>query len=88
MKQIIAVQNLKCGGCAKTITNKLNSIQGISQVSVDPDKSIIEFYTYQDKLIEEVKDALTKLGYPELSQENDLGKKVKSYVSCMVGRMN
>ena len=43
MKTTIEVQNLKCGGCAKTITNKLTGLKNINEVAIDVDASLISF---------------------------------------------
>lgn len=31
----VAVENIKCGGCASTIVTKLSALPGVSQVAVD-----------------------------------------------------
>ena len=43
MKTSITVQNLKCGGCAKTITSKLSTIENISNLMVDIEGSKVSF---------------------------------------------
>ena len=37
MNTSIVVQNLKCGGCANTITTKLAEIENISEITIDVD---------------------------------------------------
>ncbi len=34
-EMILAVSNIKCGGCAENIKNGLEGMQGVTQVSVD-----------------------------------------------------
>ncbi len=88
MKATIIVQNLKCGGCAKTITSKISELENISEVKVEPDTSMVSF-TYQntnDALI--VKDRLKELGYPSVDSKNSLASKAKSFVSCATGKMS
>ncbi len=83
----IQVQNLKCGGCVTTITKGVSSLAGVSDVSVDIEKSSVAFHVSGEALIQQVKDKLSDMGYPEVNEENSLGKKAKSYVSCAVGRI-
>jgi copper chaperone len=87
MKKEVIIQNLKCGGCATTIGNALNSIQGISETHVNLDENRVEFETESDISFDEAIRKLDSLGYPVNDDVNSLYKKVKSYVSCAVGRM-
>jgi len=88
MKANIMVQNLKCGGCAKTITSKLSEMDGISEVHVEPDTSMVSFacQNKEDELL--VKDKLKDLGYPSVDSKNSITSKAKSFVSCASGRMS
>lgn len=91
MKKSFEVLNIKCGGCASTVTDKLK--KRFPDVVVDLDKEPrIVTATVKDKAEEEyLLDTLQKLGYPlkttELSamQEKYLG--AKSYASCMHGKV-
>jgi len=87
MKKQIIVQNLKCGGCASTITKGVDSLEGISEVTVDVDSSSVSFNTELDNL-DFVHDKLAQMGYPADGDANSIGQKAKSFVSCAVGRMN
>lgn len=88
MRTSVIVQNLRCGGCAKTINTKLDSIEGISEVSVDIENSKISFVcsTNDDALL--VKSKLKSLGYPSLEDKNSILDKGKSFVSCASGKMS
>ena len=88
MKHSIKIQNLKCSGCANTITKKLNKMKDITEVSVDNETSIVSFVAADDSRLDEVKRELSSLGYPALNEENKLGKKAKSYLSCVVGKIS
>ncbi len=88
MKTTFAIQNLKCGGCANTIEKKLNSIDGISDITIDVEESTVSFTHETDEAIEVVHKSLSKLGYPIVGDVNTLGDKAKSYVSCAIGRIN
>lgn len=87
MENKIYVQNLKCGGCANTITNKLKDIEGVSNITINVDESLITLICNQITL-EKVKEILKKSGYPEDGEANSLGSKAKSYVSCAIGKMS
>ncbi|MBT8187977.1 MAG: heavy-metal-associated domain-containing protein [Croceitalea sp.] len=84
---LIPIQNLKCGGCAHTIKEKLLLLEPVKEVRVHIDESTIELFSNLDLEVPLIKKVLSKMGYPPLDEQNDLGKKVKSYVSCAVGRM-
>jgi len=86
----IKVDNLKCGGCAATITNAIQKQEGVSSVTVDPDTSLVKTELEGDnneELINKIKEILGRLGYPEEGTGNGM-QKVKSYVSCAIGRIS
>ena len=88
MKGTLKIQNLKCSGCANTILNKLSSIENINDVIVDNENDTVLFsYTTEEDLLL-VKNTLVKLGYPVVGEKNALTTKVKSFVSCAIGRVN
>lgn len=82
------VANLKCSGCAKTIENKITEIEGVLSVKVDIEKASIDIE--HDKTIDRqvFKDKLAKIGYPEVGDDNDLLTQMKSYASCMIGKIS
>ena len=85
--ETIYISNLKCGGCASTITKELSAIQGVNCVTVDNDTdSVIVSYENVERAV--IIDKLHHLGYPEATEENGLLLQLKSYASCMVGRIN
>jgi copper chaperone CopZ len=87
MKTSILVQNLKCGGCANTITNKLATIENISDLEIDIEESKISFSYLHDDDISLVKEKLMKIGYPLNKEENTIVSKAKSYISCATGKI-
>ena len=88
MQATIHIQNLKCGGCANTITKGISSIETINNVAVNVEDGSVTFdYASDEKLIE-VKEKLKSLGYPEDGEANSLTAKAKSYVSCAIGKMS
>lgn len=85
-KVSIKVDNLKCGGCANSITQNLRKRGGVLQVNVDIESSEVDV-TFSDEISKtEILQILQKLGYPEQGAGGTT-EKIKSYVSCMIGRM-
>ena len=84
----ITVQNLKCGGCATTIREKLSKIEGIETVSVVQEESRLTVM-HTDAIAEEtIKGKLAALGYPAVDDKNSLLTRAKSYISCASGKMS
>lgn len=83
----ILVQNLKCGGCANTITKAVQSIDGVTEVVVNKDTSEVSFNSNSEDLIDKVKTKLAHLGYPESDAQNTLVHKAVSFISCATGRL-
>lgn len=87
MKTKIYIENLKCGGCAATIKKGISAIDGVSEININVDESLVEVTTKSDVIIA-VKDKLAKMGYPEVGDVNTFLHKAKSYVSCATGKMS
>lgn len=87
MKTSIIVQNLKCGGCAKTITGKLSEIDNITDIYIDVDESKVSFNYLHQSDLESVKNKLSALGYPSIDDNNSVLSKAKSFVSCATGKL-
>ncbi|MFI0426525.1 MAG: heavy-metal-associated domain-containing protein [Flavobacterium sp.] len=88
METTIYIQNLKCGGCANTITKNITSIENVTNVLVNVEESSVTLKYESEEILIEVKDKLKSLGYPEDGEANTLGSKAKSYVSCAIGKMS
>lgn len=87
MKTTLYIQNLKCGGCETTIKNKLSELKSISNISFNFQYATVTFEHENKEDIDNVKQLLSKIGYPPFGEKNNLGKKAKSYVSCATGRI-
>ncbi len=87
MNTTLHIQNLKCGGCAHTVTTKLSAIENIDNVQVDVENDTVTFDFASETDLETVKQKLLMLGYPAVGESNPLSAKAKSFVSCAVGRM-
>jgi len=83
----IYIANLKCGGCATTITNELTKLKGVFKVQVDNETDCVNI-EYENINREKIIEKLHELGYPEATEENGLLLQLKSYASCMLGRVH
>lgn len=85
--EVIYLANIKCAGCATTIKESLLKIAGVKAVEVinEEDKVVL---TYDLENRNEIIKKLHDLGYPEATEENGLLLKIKSYASCMIGRIS
>ena len=87
MKLALSVQNIKCGGCAKTIISKLSELENITEVMVDINSGTVSFESQNVAGTQKLRDILKALGYPTVDAKNGLGDKAKSFLSCATGRM-
>jgi copper chaperone len=84
----IVIANLKCAGCETTIKRELLKIEGVESVTIDPENDTVRVIhdDYLDK--HKITQKLQSLGYPEATEENGLLLQLKSYASCLVGKIN
>jgi copper chaperone len=84
----IILANIKCEGCATTIKNELLKITGVENAEVRNEEDLVKI-SYDEHLDRAVIiNKLLSLGYPEATEENGLLLQVKSYASCMLGRIH
>lgn len=86
----ILVENIKCGGCAGTITKKLNAKFNIDSTEVHIDQGMISL-DIEDNKRHEVVAVLLDLGYPEINSVQgfvSVKAKAKSFVSCAIGKID
>jgi hypothetical protein len=83
----ITIANLKCNGCASTIKKEVSSIEGVRLVEVDKERDAVTV-TYENVERTAIIDKLHSLGYPEATEKNGLLMQLKSYGSCMVGKIH
>lgn len=88
MKTTIEIQNLKCSGCEATIINKLSELKNIKEILVNHENGSVNFKYNTPEDLEITKKTLSKLGYPQVGEQNKFPTKAKSYVSCAIGRIN
>lgn len=87
MTAILNIQNLKCGGCAKTIKDKLTEITDIKNIEINIDQNMISFIYEIEATLSESKKLLYEIGYPIVGYKNNISTKAKSFLSCAVGRI-
>ncbi|SFR39724.1 Copper chaperone CopZ [Robiginitalea myxolifaciens] len=88
MKTEIFVQNVKCGGCGTTISKRLQKLEGVSEVMVDPAEGKIILEHQEEAALDQAPKILKSLGYPLAEVSNSLRDKAKSFVSCGIGRLD
>ncbi len=85
-KEIIEIENLKCGGCKASVEKGVKKIGSVTAVEVDLDTSTVSV-SHDGTLKRQILlDTLGNMGYPEKGTGTTI-QKVKSYVSCAVGRL-
>ena len=90
MLHIIEVENIKCHGCASTITKQLHKLDGVATVSVDIDNGRVSIEAHEHSRAGLVA-ALLASGYPEKGSTEGIEAakaKAKSFVSCAIGRIS
>ena len=86
----VHVENIKCGGCEKSIVKGLESMDGVSNVVIDREQQLISV-TADESLREPLIAKLKSMGYPEHGSVSGLEAgltNAKSFVSCAIGRMS
>ncbi len=88
-KTRLYLENIKCDGCARTISGRLSEI-GIKEPSVDYETGTVEMLIPTPEKLSEALVVLHHLGYPIVDSEEGmkaLALKAKSYISCAIGKM-
>ncbi|MCB1801525.1 MAG: heavy-metal-associated domain-containing protein [Gammaproteobacteria bacterium] len=90
MSYTIAVENIKCGGCANSIRSKLLDQELVRAVEVDIEHGEVRI-DGNPEWRDQVAHALARMGYPEVGSVEGLqaaAAKAKSFVSCAIGRID
>ena len=93
MLETIEVDNIRCEGCANTITKALES-EGFTSIQInllcEPRKVTVELQN--EALLAQFRTILRKLGYPFSDEKvglvDNTTLKAKSFVSCAVGKFS
>lgn len=83
----VIVANIKCIGCATTIKNELLKLDAVKSVAVDIENDSIDI-AYENIQRVLIINKLHTLDYPEATEKNGLLLQLKSYTSCMIGKIN
>ena len=86
----IHVENIKCGGCEKSIIKGLTSIEGLSNIVIDQEQQMVSVVA-DESLREALVAKLKSMGYPEHGSVSGLDAglaNAKSFVSCAIGRVS
>ncbi len=87
----IEVENIKCGGCANSITGGLMEDEHVMSVEVNVEAGVISLEIEDGTDRESIAARLLKMGYPETGSVAGIASvkaKAKSFVSCAVGKMS
>ena len=91
MEQSFEVLNVKCSGCAHTLTASLEKEFGSIKVDLEIEPRVITLDVEEEK-IPRLRKELKRLGYPmsdeDLTKFDAFSTNAKSYVSCAIGKMN
>ena len=90
MKYKLALDNIKCGGCAHSIKKGLLKNKHVTAVEIDIENGIIDITATKALDITSVKKDLLALGYPEKNSQKGLESlktMAKSFVSCAIGKI-
>lgn len=91
MIQTFKVINVKCGGCASTLKEKLFEKFGKVEVNLETEPREITLYIVEEE-VPALGETLKKLGYPFVTEKmgfvDGTSAKAKSFVSCAIGKMN
>ena len=85
MKFIHVLNNIKCNGCAHSISKKISTFKGVDNVTVDVSTGKVSFNARSLKLSNVILSALGKMGYTKDSPT--IADTAKSYFSCAVGKV-
>ncbi len=85
MREILTVNNIKCGGCEATVRNGLSKIKDVENIHVDSTTGKVGFDYIDEASPEKVRLKLRKMGYTE--NDPNFIDTAKSYVSCMMGKI-
>jgi len=86
----IEIDNLKCGGCERSIIKGLSAMPEVSDLVVDREHQVVRF-TGDASARAAVVQKLQSMGYPEKGSIAGLEAglaNAKSFVSCAIGRMS
>jgi len=92
LKKSFKALNIKCGGCAKTVSESLKKEFGKVEVDLEQEPRVVSVEIKDEEHEKLFRKKMRSLGYPmddeELGAFTATGLKAKSFVSCAVGKMS
>ncbi|WP_321778844.1 heavy-metal-associated domain-containing protein [Sulfurimonas sp.] len=92
MKKSFKALNIKCGGCAKTVSDALKKDFGEVEVDLEQEPRVVSVDIKDEEHEKLFRKKMRGLGYPmddeELGTFTATGLKAKSFVSCAIGKMS
>lgn len=88
MKSVLRINNLRCGGCANTISNQLLKNAEVEKVEVSHEDSSVTVEHLESISVDALAEQLAKIGYPLVGDENSILTKAKGLKSCMIGKLS
>lgn len=92
MKKEFKALNIKCGGCAKTVSDALKKDFGVVEVDLEKEPRVVSVEIKDEEHEKLFRKKMRGLGYPmddeELGAFTATGLKAKSFLSCAVGKMS
>ncbi|MDP2340384.1 MAG: heavy metal-associated domain-containing protein [Deltaproteobacteria bacterium] len=89
MHHELSVDNIKCGGCARSISESLGQINGVHSVEVNVDAGTVCFVGPESS-VAEAANRLSGMGYPltgSVAGLRSAAATAMSYASCAIGRI-
>lgn len=84
--ETLNIANIKCGGCAHSISTKLKEVVGLTEATVNVDQGTIDTIYETPTVRDQIIYKLSAMGYPEATAENGLLMQAKSYANCLIGK--
>jgi copper chaperone CopZ len=82
IRHIYHIEGMSCGGCAKTVQNKLSVASGVISVQVNLAKKEAEIISSQVINVDKLQESLSNTGYTISEIANQLDKKIELKGGC------
>ena len=89
-QMMVEIDNLKCGGCERSVLKAMTALEGVSDVVVDREHQAVHWRS-DESLRPVVVARLQSIGYPEKGAVAGFEAGVanaRSFVSCAIGRVS
>lgn len=82
MRTKVIIQNLKCDGCKNAVSKRMLEVKGVSNISINVDRSEVTFNFTTHNVLEGLREALCDLGYPITEDPNTIDYKTTLHTSA------